>query len=125
MLLVLVCALLGCGGQAEQDKPNDQQSAAELASRTVDDLLTLARAGDWENYVDRYYGESHKFRSAADRDQLVQRFENQWGDKVLDSLEGVVHVKPVIEAESALFQVDGETLFVLYRTTDGEWKFHL
>ena len=126
LLSAFLMALSGCGGQDSHDKPaGNTQDAVREASETVDDLLELARAGDWRTYVDRHYGEAHKFRSDADRDKLVHRFENQWGDRIIASLERVAPLTPAIEADKAIFRDGNDVLFVLYRASDGKWKFHL
>ena len=92
---------------------------------TVDAMLALAEAGDWAAYVDDYYGEQEKFSGPADRDALVARFRDGWGERVLEALRGLEGIEPVIEGERAVFRRDGAEVFVLYRDADGRWGFHL
>jgi hypothetical protein len=137
--LIGVLLMTGCGNQqlAEPTEPSaltsDSQAQVEpetpsdpqLATQTIEAMLALAQAGDWGAYVDGYYGESYKFQSAADRDALVQRFQERWGDQVITALEQAAQIEPNIDGDQALFLVDGNPVFVLYRTTDGGWAFHL
>ena len=91
-------------------------------------MMELARAGDWETYVDDFYGEAHKFEGNSDRrDALVAKFRDQWGDKLLsgfEPLEGKT-AEIVDNGKKALFNVDGDNLFTLYLSDDGKWTFHL
>lgn len=101
------------------------RSDEDVAAETVSRMLKIARKGNWEAYVDDYYGEQRKFRSTADRDALVQRFEEKWGKTVVQGLSRAVELTPQIEADKAIF-LDGEaTVFILHRSRSGEWKFHL
>lgn len=121
-ILSVVCVatlLAGFAGAAEMTP--DQKAAAQ----TLQAMFKLAQSGDWGEYVDRYYGETHKFGSDADRDALVRRFEERWGEKVVDGLERVVGSVPEISEGKAIFNVEGKPGFVLHRAPDGSWKFHL
>lgn len=122
----------GCGKTAPEADPNPApatsktMSAEDQAANTVKAMLALAQKGEWGAYVDDYYGESQKFGSDADRNKLVERFEQKWGAKVVDALKQAATVAPVIDDEGkAVFNVDGQPAFVLYKTEDGKWKFHL
>jgi hypothetical protein len=104
-----------------QARPDEQGAAATVAA-----MLALAEEGAWGAYVDDFYGESHKFASDEDRNQLVQRFEQQWGTQVVEALRQATTIAPVIDDDGrAVFTTDGEPVFVLYRTDDGRWTFHL
>jgi hypothetical protein len=111
LVLSLVLVALACG--------------APGPAATVKDMLALAEAGDWGAYVDDYYGEQHKFDSPADRDALVNRFRDQWGARVLPALKAASETEPRIEGNKAIFEKDGKTVFVLHRSPDGKWTFHL
>ncbi len=52
---------------------------------TVARLLQLAEAGEWEAYVDDYYGETYKFNDDGDRTSLVTRFREDWSEQVIDA----------------------------------------
>ncbi len=96
------------------------------AAATVRAMLALAEDGEWDAYVDDYYGEAHKFDSPSDRKALVDRFEQQWGTRVIDGLRQAASVTPMIDEEGrAVFSVNGQSVFVLYRAADGRWTFHL
>lgn len=92
--------------------------------KTLARMLALAEAGDWGAYVDDHYGEAHKFRSPADRDALVQRFEGKWGPRILEALRRAAAVTPTVAEGRATFVQDGEPLFELH-DHDGRWMFHL
>lgn len=88
----LIFALAACGAQSEQTETGS--SGAPIPSTntnpempitpkdTVARLLELAEAGDWETYVNDYYGEAHKFRDEGDRTVLVSRFRDDWALQV-------------------------------------------
>ena len=48
-----------------------------------------------------------------------------WGDHVIAALKKAAAVVPVIEADQAIFKIDGEPVFALHRNEAGDWKFHL
>ena len=93
---------------------------------TVARLLELAEAGDWETYVDDYYGEVHKFKDQGDRTALVSRFREDWGGQVIEALRQVKEIEPRLSADGteAVFQL-GDGGFTLYKDETGNWKFHL
>jgi len=93
-------------------------------SIVLDRMLAHARAGDWSGYVS-FYGESAKFSSAEDRDALVSRFEERWGAEVLTALERADAVTPVLDGNRAVFRDGAEDAFILYRSENGHWGFHL
>ncbi len=135
----MLLLMLGCTGQnttaqsIDTDVHNalpassavDPTSDSQKAVQALDDMLALAQAGDWTTYIDRYYGEAHKFQSPADREQLIQRFQAEWGERVIVALEQATQITPEIEENRAIFKIDGEPIFMLYRTDDGRWTFHL
>lgn len=93
---------------------------------TLSKMISAAEAGDWESYVDDYYGEQHKFRSSADRDKLVSRFREKWGSKVIPGLREASRVEPHLSTDGnkAIFKMkQGD--FILYKSKDGYWMFHL
>ena len=98
------------------------------AEETLARLIELARAGDWETYVDDFYGESYKFEGMTERrDAVVARFRDKWADKVVAGfvpLEGKV-AEIVEDGKKAVFSIDGEPVFMLYLSDDGRWTFHL
>lgn len=89
-------------------------------------LLELAEAGDWETYVDDYYGEIHKFKDQGDRTALVSRFREDWGGQVIEALRQVKEIDPQLSADGteAVFEL-GDGGFTLYKDETGNWKFHL
>ena len=127
MIPVLILSLTACSGGA--DSPEASGQAADTpeaaAAATLQQMLEVARAGDWHAYVDRFYGEKDKFRSPQDMDSLAARFRDQWGDRVLQALEQAASVAPEIEGDQAHFIVAGQTVFTLFRGSDGGWSFHL
>jgi len=94
---------------------------------TVARLLELAEAGDWETYVNDYYGEAYKFRDEGDRTVLVSRFRDDWAVQVVEALREVQEIEPILIADDteAVFQLDGGDGFTLYKDEKGHWKFHL
>ncbi len=104
------------------------RSKSPSPEETLTRLIELARAGDWETYVDDFYGESHKFEGMAERrDAVVAKFRNQWADKVVagfEPLEGKA-AEIVEDGKKAVFSVDGKPSFMLYLSDDGRWTFHL
>lgn len=115
-------------GSSSDAQPSDAADASSLdPSATVAAMLDLAEAGDWSTYVGEFYGEQHKFASDADREKLVLRFEQKWGLQVIEGLRQAATVTPTIEdaVGRAVFAKDGQPVFMLYRSTDGRWTFHL
>ena len=97
-----------------------------LTQETVARLLELAEAGEWETYVDDYYGEIYKFKDEGDRTALVSRFREDWGVQVIKALRQVMEIDPRLSADGteAVFEL-GEGAFTLYKDATGNWKFHL
>ena len=129
-LIISFTTLTGCGNPAAtQGEPTAMaaahQSDEEKAAQTLNEMLELGAKGDWKSYVERHYGEQHKFRSPADCDSLVQRFEQKWGEQLVDHLRRASKLAPVIDGDNAVFQEGDEPIFVLHRSDDGNWKFHL
>ena len=93
---------------------------------TVARLLQLAEAGEWEAYVDYYYGEAYKFNDDGDRISLVARFREDWSEQVIDALRKAKDVPPQLSSGGleAVFEMEGGT-FTLYNDGNGGWKFHL
>ena len=117
----------GCGSNSgpEADHQTLQDDAAAAASAALVDMLEAAQAGDWEAYVDRFYGEEHKFASPEERDMVVERFRDEWGAQVLPVLIEASELTPRIVEERALFERDGQLIFILHKDDDGRWTFHL
>lgn len=141
--LVFCATAIGCGGpELAQDATSgstvnapgaDEPDAAtvatprtdeEIAADTLSKMLAAATEGDWEAYVE-YYGEQDKFRSPADRDALVKRFKEKWGEKVVEGLSRAVEFPVQIDGDKAMFQDGENTLFILHRNETGDWTFHL
>ena len=130
-LLFSATAVTGCGSpDIAQREPTTVsaesiKSDEDIAAETLNRMLKVARKGNWEAYVDDYYGEQRKFRSPADRNALVQRFEEKWGETIVQGLSRAAELPVQIEADKAIF-LDGEdTVFILHRSESGDWKFHL
>jgi len=130
-LVLSAAAVTGC------ENPNIAQSETsavpfettrsdeDLASETLDRMLEVASKGDWEAYVDHHYGEQHKFSSPADRDALVRRFEEKWGEKLVQGLRHATKLPVQIDGGKAMFLDGDDTVFILHRGEAGDWKFHL
>ena len=132
LVLTLLTVTVACrrpapaGDAGDTTGSNASMSEEAQAGATVQAMLALATQGEWEAYVDLYYGESHKFTSPADRTALVERFEQQWSTRVIDGLRQAGSVTPTIDDEGrAVFSVDGQPVFVLYKSDTGRWMFHL
>lgn len=114
--------------QGEKDsiflKNTRKQSRNISPSATVSAMLSATVAGNWEKYVDEFYGEQHKFRSTLDRDGLVLRFREKWGNKVIVALKEASQVKPKLSGDKAIFQLKNGD-FILYKNAQGNWMFHL
>jgi hypothetical protein len=117
IVLLVVVSALGCSG--------GRQSSTGDPQETVQTMLELANSGDWESYVDRFYGEKHKIANPQQMTQLVTRFRDAWGSQIIPALEEASQLAPVIEGDKAIFQKDGRDVFVLYKNESGEWTFHL
>ena len=118
-LVVVASVSLGFGCSRSQS-----QSTSPTA--TLSAMLESAEDGDWEKYVDDYYGEQHKFKSPSDRDKLVSRFRDKWGSQVIAGLKEASQVEPELSEDGtkAIFQLsNGE--FILYKNEQGNWTFHL
>ena len=119
-------ALIGLSGCTEAPEPPPAEpTPEEQASAALAEMLAVAKAGDWGAYVDRFYGEQEKFGSPADRDKVVARFADKWGSKVVPALTAAAGITPRIDGDQALFEKDGQPVFVLHRNAAGEWTFHL
>ncbi len=132
----LVLAILGTlvlAGCRQDASASSDRSAAPAAtktpgpSQTAASMLALAEAGNWTAYIDDFYGETHKFRTDADRQQLIKRFENKWGDRVIELLRQVVTIKPQVsdDGSRAVFDFGPGQAFTHYLDQGGNWKFHL
>ena len=149
-VLLLIVLLSGCGADsADASKPvasnalpskhltpgtltpdtptfDLPKSDVQAARETIASMLKLAEAGNWSNYVDQFYGESHKFRGPEDQAKLVQRFETKWGAKLLPVLQMINPLTPTIDEQGrAVFSQDGNLIFMLHKHEDGRWTFHL
>lgn len=130
-ICVVLAATAGCGGsqtpteEPAVEAPTPQLSDEDLAAKTLLQMLELARAGDFEAYVDDFYGETHKLRSPADRDALVRRFKEKWGDALVEGLDRASKLPVVIDGDQATFLDGDEPAFILHRSAEGSWKFHL
>ena len=80
ILLVVASGSLGFGC-------SQSQSQSTSPTATLYSMLKAAEAGNWEKYVDEYYGEQHKFKSPSDRDKLVSRFREKWGSEIIAGLK--------------------------------------
>ena len=132
----LILALTACGAESEQSQLGNT-TASQLAINNTDEepvsaqetvarLLELAEAGEWETYVDDYYGEIYKFKDEGDRTALVSRFREDWGVQVIEALRQVMEINPRLSADGteAVFEL-GDGAFTLYKDATGNWKFHL
>ncbi len=118
-LVVVASVSLGFGCSRSQSQST---SPTEILSA----MLEAAEAGNWEKYVDEYYGEQHKFKSSSDREKLVSRFREKWGSEVIAGLKEASQVEPELSEDGtkARFQLsNGE--FILYKNEQGNWTFHL
>jgi len=121
-------ALAGCRQDAAASPDRDPAvTKTPGPSQTAASMLALAEAGNWSVYVNDFYGETHKFRTDADRQQLIDRFENKWGDQVVVLLRQVATIKPQVSADGsqAVFDFGAGQAFTLYLDQGGNWKFHL
>ena len=131
LVVLSAAAATGCGRpEIPQSKTSavtvdSNRSEDDIAAETLDRMLEVARAGDWEAYVDDYYGEQHKFRSTTDRDALVRRFEEKWGEKLVKGLSRAADLPVRIDGDKAKFLDGDDAVFVLHRGETGGWKFHL
>ncbi len=129
-LVLFATAMIGCGSteiaQTEPDAPAVElpRTDKDMATETLGKMLEAATQGDWDAYVE-FYGEQHKFGSPADRDALVKRFEEKWGEKVVEGLTLAVEFPVQIDGDKAEFRDGDDTVFILYRSEDGKWTFHL
>jgi hypothetical protein len=105
---------------------NSESEGLSRSSGTVSAMLEAAEAGNWEKYVDDFYGEQHKFRSSSDRNKLVLRFKEKWGSIVIPGLREASKVEPYLseDGSKAIFQLKNGK-FILYKNEKGNWMFHL
>lgn len=121
----------GCGSpEVAQTEPSaatveSHRTDDDVAAETLSQMLEVARKGNWEAYVDSHYGEQHKFRSSADRDALVRRFEEKWGEKFVQGLSRAAELPVQIDGDKAVFLDGDDTVLILHRGEAGGWKFHL
>lgn len=132
----LIFAFTACGAKSEQPEARNTTTPSLAINKTtgkpvtpqetVVRLLELAEAGDWETYVDDYYGEIHKFKDQGDRTALVSRFREDWGGQVIEAPRQVKEIDPRLSADGteAVFEL-GDGGFTLYKDETGNWKFHL
>jgi len=55
----------------------------------------------------------------------VRRFEQKWGETLLQGLNRAAKLPVRIDGKTAVFQDGEDEAFVLYRSESGDWKFHL
>lgn len=118
----LAAFVLGSSGPALSSEACRSGSPVETARA----MLAAAEAGDWETYVGCYYDELHKAPSAAEVDMLVSQFRDRWSSEVIEGLQSVVTIEPVMsdDGQRAEFWHDGR-VFTLYQAASGDWKFRL
>ena len=130
-LVLGATAVTGCGSpDVAQREPSavtleSHRSDEDIAAETLNRMLEVATQGDWEAYVDHHYGEQQKFRSPADRDALVRRFEEKWGERLVQGLSRAAKLPVQIDGDKAVFLDGDDTVFILHRSEGGGWKFHL
>ena len=128
---VLVATMAGCGNPKHSQteltpvKLETVLSDQELAVQTLHEMLELAEKGDWGAYIDNHYGEQDRYESPSDRDKLLKRFEEKWGEGILPHLRRAAKLPVRIDGEMAVFMDGDEPAFFLQRASDGTWKFHL
>jgi len=127
-VVVAASLLSGCGpssADAGSESESARAPAVESPAQVAASMLALARAGDWATYIDRYYGEQHKFQSPDDRDRLAEMLASR-ADQIVRGLEQVQGVTPEIapDGSTATFTLPGGDAFTLYRSS-GAWTFHL
>jgi hypothetical protein len=108
----------------ETPASNDALTPEETLSR----LKELAAAGDWETYVDDFYGESHKFEGKQERrDAVVARFRDKWASEVVEGFDALDEGNATIieDGKKAVFTLDGEPSFFLFLDDNNRWTFHL
>ena len=115
---------------ADESAPTQAQPAQVKLSpeQTLARLIALAKEGDWDAYVDDFYGESHKFEGIAERRQtVIDRFRDKWAATVIEGFESLDPGNAVIseDGKKAVFMKDGEPSFNLFLNDDGKWTFHL
>lgn len=139
--LLVALTLSGCGNgdvppegapvatdSAEGSPVVPAEAAALSPEQTLARLLELARAGDWETYVDDFYGESHKFEGIPERrDAVIARFRDKWAETVIEGFEALGEGGAVLseDGKRAVFMLDGEPNFNLFLSDEGHWTFHL
>ena len=133
-ILSLLVTLSACSGdnsdQASEpsvvaDSPEDVLLTPE---QTLSRLKELAQAGDWETYVDDFYGESHKFEGLAERrDAVVSRFRDKWAAQVTEGFDALDDTEAEVsdDGKKAVFMKDGQPAFNLFLDEEGRWTFHL
>lgn len=127
-VVVAASLLSGCGpssADAGSAAESSRSPAIESPEQVVESMLALAREGDWATYIDRHYGEQHKFRSPDDRNTLAEMLASR-ADQLISGLEQVQRITPEIapDGTTATFALPGGGVFTLYRDSDG-WMFHL
>ncbi len=102
------------------------QAQEILPTDTLSEMLKTAEEGNWEKYVDEYYGEQHKFESPSDREALISRFRERWSNQVIAGLKEASQVEPELseDGKKAIFQLNNGK-FILYKNEQGDWMFHL
>jgi len=117
----------GAPGTSGTTATGQAQAAGEDPRVIVAKMLKLAETGNWEDYIDRYYGEAHKFRSKSDRAKLVERYETEWDGRVIEMLREVTRIEPQIvdNGRRAVFSSGDGRQFSLYKDKNGAWKYHL
>lgn len=134
--IFLVLSLIACGSESGRTDKRDtavqepvglSREMPTTPEATVARLLELAEAGEWETYVDDFYGETHKFTDKGERDLLVSRFRDDWGQRVIENLRQVKDIEPQLSGDgrNAMFELGEDSRFTLYKDDEGRWKFHL
>jgi hypothetical protein len=128
-MAVFVVVLSGCESENFAITILPEENAADSSDpRTaLLTMLELAETGDWESYVDQFYGEKHKFTDPSDQEKVVQRFRDGWGATVVEQLNTLRDVNPEIidDGKRASFAMPDGNVFYLYKSDTGKWTFHL
>lgn len=88
----------------------------------MENFKELAKAGDWETYVDGFYCEAQNFEDLPERhDTVVSRFRDKWATQAVKGFDAFDNAETVISenGKKAVFMKDGQPVFNLYLNEEG------
>ena len=122
-MFLLAAVLCGCGTESTTPAPSGPGTGiAHTPAEAITGMLALAEAGQWEHYVERYYGEQKKMTEPAKQIKQVAKKLEALSAQIIGKLKGCIGIEPTLSEEGT--KATYPNGLMLYKG-DGIWGFHL